>query len=60
MALTGLWKTWRSSTGERVQSFAIITTRANELCAELYDRMPGDPEPAELAGLVRSRLIQRT
>jgi putative SOS response-associated peptidase YedK len=23
-----------------VRSFALITTRANELCAELHDRMP--------------------
>jgi putative SOS response-associated peptidase YedK len=40
MALAGLWETWRSPIGERVRSFAIITTRANELCAELHDRMP--------------------
>ena len=40
MALAGLWETWRSPAGERVRSFAIITIRANELCAELHDRMP--------------------
>jgi putative SOS response-associated peptidase YedK len=39
MALAGLWETWRSPAGERVRSFALITTRANELCAELHDRM---------------------
>jgi putative SOS response-associated peptidase YedK len=27
MALAGLWETWRSPAGERVRSFAIITTR---------------------------------
>jgi putative SOS response-associated peptidase YedK len=40
MALAGLWETWRSPAGERVRSFAIITTTPNELCAELHHRMP--------------------
>jgi hypothetical protein len=29
--------------GEGVRSFAIITTTANELCAELHNRMPVKP-----------------
>jgi putative SOS response-associated peptidase YedK len=40
MALAGLWETWRSPAGERVRSFAIVTTSPNELLAELHDRMP--------------------
>ena len=40
MALAGLWESWRSPAGERVRSFAIVTTEPNELCAELHDRMP--------------------
>jgi putative SOS response-associated peptidase YedK len=40
MALAGLWENWRSSAGEWVRSFAIITTTPNELCAELHNRMP--------------------
>ena len=40
MALAGLWETWRSPAGERVRSFAIVTTTPNELCAELHNRMP--------------------
>jgi putative SOS response-associated peptidase YedK len=40
MALAGLWEIWRSPAGERVRSFAIITTTPNELCAELHNRMP--------------------
>jgi putative SOS response-associated peptidase YedK len=40
MALAGLWESWRSPAGERVLSFAIITTRPNALCAELHNRMP--------------------
>jgi putative SOS response-associated peptidase YedK len=40
MALAGLWENWRSPAGEWVRSFPIITTRSNELCAELHNRMP--------------------
>jgi putative SOS response-associated peptidase YedK len=40
MALAGLWESWRSPAGERVRSFAIITTKPNELCSELHSRMP--------------------
>src|SRR5207302_9910885 len=40
MALAGLWENWRSPAGERIRSFAIITTKPNELCAELHNRMP--------------------
>jgi len=40
MALAGLWENWRSQAGERVRSFAIVTTEPNELCAELHNRMP--------------------
>jgi len=40
MALAGLWETWRSPAGERLRSFAIITTTPNELCDELHNRMP--------------------
>jgi putative SOS response-associated peptidase YedK len=40
MALAGLWENWRSSAGEWVRSFAIMTMTPNELCAELHNRMP--------------------
>jgi putative SOS response-associated peptidase YedK len=40
MALAGLWETWRSPAGERVRSFAIVTTAPNGLLAEIHDRMP--------------------
>jgi putative SOS response-associated peptidase YedK len=40
MALAGLWETWRSPAGERIRSFAIVTTVPNELCAELHNRTP--------------------
>jgi putative SOS response-associated peptidase YedK len=40
MALAGLWENWRSPAGEWMRRFAIITTKPNELCAELHNRMP--------------------
>jgi putative SOS response-associated peptidase YedK len=40
MALAGLWENWRSPAGEWIRSFAIITTKPNELCGELHNRMP--------------------
>jgi putative SOS response-associated peptidase YedK len=40
MALAGLWETWRSPAGERVRSFAIVTTAPNAQLAEIHDRMP--------------------
>jgi putative SOS response-associated peptidase YedK len=38
-AFAGIWDTW-SNRGDMVTSCAIITTEANELVAELHDRMP--------------------
>ena len=60
--LAGLWENWKDpSTGEWVRTFAVITTNANELVAEIHDRMPailrpedydrwlsGEPDPREL------------
>jgi putative SOS response-associated peptidase YedK len=39
-ALAGLWSTWRAPGGEKVGSFAIITTRPNPVIAPIHDRMP--------------------
>jgi putative SOS response-associated peptidase YedK len=37
----GLWENWKDPTsGEWVRTFAIITTDANVLVAEIHDRMP--------------------
>ena len=39
--LAGLWENWKNpSTGEWVRTFAVLTTEANELVAEIHDRMP--------------------
>ena len=46
--LGGLWENWKDPTsGEWVRTFAIITTDANELVAEIHDRMPLILAPAD-------------
>jgi putative SOS response-associated peptidase YedK len=36
-----LWENWKdAASGERIRTFALITTDANELIAEIHDRMP--------------------
>jgi putative SOS response-associated peptidase YedK len=40
MIMAGLWEEWRSPEGERIRSVTVITTEANELVAEIHDRMP--------------------
>lgn len=39
-AFAGLWDVWVSPAGEEVNSFAIITTQANDLVSGIHDRMP--------------------
>jgi putative SOS response-associated peptidase YedK len=36
----GVWEEWRSPEGEKLQTFATITTEANALLAPIQDRMP--------------------
>jgi putative SOS response-associated peptidase YedK len=39
--LAGLWENWKNpETGEWERTFTIVTTEANDLVAELHDRMP--------------------
>lgn len=39
--LAGLWENWKDpSTGEWVRTFCVLTTNANELVADIHDRMP--------------------
>ena len=41
LALAGLWATWRDpESGERIRTCTIITSAANELVADVHDRMP--------------------
>lgn len=39
-AFAGLWDAWKDREGHRLQSFAIVTTEANELMAPTHPRMP--------------------
>jgi putative SOS response-associated peptidase YedK len=40
-ALAGLWEWWGGPDGKSpVETCSLITTEANELCAEVHDRMP--------------------
>ena len=46
--LGGAWENWKDpASGERIRTFAIITTDANELVAEIHDRMPLILAPAD-------------
>jgi len=39
-AFAGIWDKWQHPSGEIINSFAIITTDANQLMAPIHDRMP--------------------
>ena len=39
--IAGLWENWKDpASGEWIRTFAVITTDANEMVAEIHDRMP--------------------
>jgi putative SOS response-associated peptidase YedK len=40
-AFAGIWDAWKDGEGRWLQSFAIITTVANELIIPIHNRMPG-------------------
>lgn len=40
VAFSGVWEEWRSPEGERLRTFATITTDANNPLAAIQDRMP--------------------
>ena len=39
-AFAGLWESWHSPEGQRIQSCTIITTEPNDLMAPIHNRMP--------------------
>lgn len=39
-AFAGVWDAWKDAEGHWLQSFAIVTTEANELMASIHPRMP--------------------
>lgn len=46
--LAGLWESWRSPSGEAVESCTILTTSANGLVSEFHDRMPCILRPEDI------------
>jgi hypothetical protein len=48
--IAGLWENWKdSASGEWIRTFALITTDANELVADIHDRMPAILAPEDYA-----------
>jgi len=46
--IAGIWENWKEpSTGEWGRTFAIITTDANALLADIHDRMPVILSPSD-------------
>jgi putative SOS response-associated peptidase YedK len=44
--VAGLWENWKDPViGEWVRTFAILTTPANDLVAQIHDRMPAILKP---------------
>jgi putative SOS response-associated peptidase YedK len=39
-SIAGLWEGWKSPAGDVIETCAMITTRPNQLAAEVHDRMP--------------------
>ncbi len=40
MAFAGLWESWKSPSGEIIDSATIITTNANQIMLPIHQRMP--------------------
>jgi putative SOS response-associated peptidase YedK len=46
----GIWENWREpASGEWIRTFAVITTEANEMVADIHDRMPLILPPGDYA-----------
>jgi putative SOS response-associated peptidase YedK len=46
----GIWENWKEHrSGEWIRTFAVITTPANELVADIHDRMPLILPPGDYA-----------
>lgn len=46
-AFAGIWDGWKDAQGHWLQSFAIVTTEANELMARIHPRMPVILRPSD-------------
>jgi putative SOS response-associated peptidase YedK len=46
--IAGIWENWKDpASGEWIRTFAVITTDANDLVAEIHDRMPAILAPSD-------------
>ncbi len=45
--IAGVWENWKDPAGEWIRTFAVITVPANEIVAEIHDRMPAILRPAD-------------
>jgi len=52
--LAGLWESW-GPPEKRLETFTIVTTDANALCAPIHDRMPVIVDPADFAAWLEAR-----
>ena len=39
-AFAGLWDRWKSASGEKIDTYTILTTKPNEIAGQYHDRMP--------------------
>ncbi len=39
-AMAGIWETWKDATGKSINTFSIITTKANNIMSRVHHRMP--------------------
>ena len=57
----GIWENWRDPlSGEWIRTFAIITTDANELVADIHDRMPLTLRPVTIRGGLGTNPVRAT
>jgi putative SOS response-associated peptidase YedK len=48
--IAGIWENWKEpASGEWIRTFAVVTTDANEMVAEIHDRMPTILAPGDYA-----------
>lgn len=57
-AFAGLWESWQSPDGSRVESCTILTTEANAFMQPLHDRMPVILSPDEFAPWLDPQLCE--
>ncbi|MFN6944799.1 MAG: SOS response-associated peptidase [Cytophagaceae bacterium] len=55
-SFAGLWDSWENYDGDLVHTFTIITTPANSLVGELFDRMPFILDPSQEQNWLNEKL----